>query len=139
MVRSAVLAELRARGRWLLVFDDAEDPAEVAAWLPGGSGHVLITSREAGWAELAAPVEVDVLARCESVAILQSRVTGLCGADADELASELGDLPLAIAQAAGFMAETGMAADQYLGLLRTRAGQLLAQGVPGSYPRSLAD
>jgi len=36
------------------------------------------------------------------------------------------------------MAETGMRAGEYLGLLRIRAGQLLAQGVPGSYPRSLA-
>ena len=44
VVRAVVLAELRALGRWLLVFDNAEDPAEVAAWLPGGSGHVLITS-----------------------------------------------------------------------------------------------
>ena len=31
-----------------------------------------------------------------------------------------------------------MAAAEYLGLLRTRAGQLLDQGAPGSYPRSLA-
>ena len=107
-------------------------------WLPGGGGHVLITSRERGWDEIAAPVEVDVLARPESVAILQARVPGLGEADADRLAAELGDLPLAIAQAAGFMAETGMAAEQYLELLRTRAGQLLAQGAPGSYPRSLA-
>ena len=37
-VRALVLAELRTRGRWLLVFDNAEDPAEVAAWLPGGAG-----------------------------------------------------------------------------------------------------
>ena len=36
------------------------------------------------------------------------------------------------------MAETGIPAAEYLGLLRTRAGQLLAQGAPGSYPRSLA-
>ena len=43
-------------------------------WLPGGGGHVLITSRERGWAEIAAPVEVDVLARAESVAILRDRV-----------------------------------------------------------------
>src|SRR5262249_44730419 len=42
-VRAAVLAELRHRGQWLLVFDNAEDPADVAPWLPGGSGHVLIT------------------------------------------------------------------------------------------------
>jgi hypothetical protein len=57
---------------------------------------------------------VDVLARAESVAILQTRVTVLSGADADRLAAELGDLPLAIAQAAGFMADTGMAADEFL-------------------------
>ena len=137
-VRAAVLAELRHRGRWLLVFDNAEDPADVAPWLPGGGGHVLITSRQRGWDEVAAPVEVDVLARAESVAILQGRMTGLNAADADRLAAELGDLPLAIAQAAGFMADTGMAADEFLVLLRTRAGQLLAQGVPGFYPRSLA-
>ena len=136
--RAAVLAELRHRGRWLLVFDNAEDPADVAPWLPGGGGHVLITSRQRGWDEVAAPVEIDVLARAESVAILQTRVTGLSGADADKLAAELGDLPLAIAQAAGFMAGTGMAADEFLILLATRAGQLLAQGTPGSYPRSLA-
>ena len=46
-----------------------------------------------------------MLARAESVAILLARVPGLTGADADRLAAELGDLPLAIAQAAGFMAE----------------------------------
>jgi transcriptional regulator with XRE-family HTH domain len=137
-VRAAVLAELRHRGRWLLVFDNAEDPADVAPWLPGGGGHVLVTSRRRGWDEVAAPVEVDVLARAESVAILLTRVTMLSGADADRLAAELGDLPLAIAQAAGFMADTGMTADEFLALLRTRAGQLLAQGTPGSYPRSLA-
>jgi len=137
-VQAAVLAELRQRGRWLLVFDNAENPADVTPWLPGGGGHVLITSRERGWAEVAAPVEVDVLARAESVALLQARVTGLDAADADRLAAELGDLPLAIAQAAGFMAETGMGAAEYLGLLRIRAAQLLAQGVPLSYPRSLA-
>jgi transcriptional regulator with XRE-family HTH domain len=137
-VRAAVLAELRHRGRWLLIFDNAEDPADVAPWLPGGGGHVLITSRQRGWDEVAAPVEIDVLARAESVAILQTRVTELSMADAEKLAAELGDLPLAIAQAAGFMADTGMAADEYLVLLRTRAGQLLAQGTPGSYPRSLA-
>jgi transcriptional regulator with XRE-family HTH domain len=136
-VRAAVLAELRHLGRWLLVFDNAEDPADVAPWLPGG-GHVLITSRRRGWDEVAAPVEVDVLARAESVEILQARVAVLSETDADKLAAELGDLPLAIAQAAGFMADTGMTADEFLVLLRTRAGQLLDQGAPGSYPRSLA-
>ena len=137
-VRSTVLAELRSRSRWLLVFDNAETPADITGWLPGGSGHVLITSRERCWDEIAAPVEVDVMARPESVAILQTRVAGLRELDADRLAAHLGDLPLAIVQAAGFMAETGMAAAQYLSLLHTRAGQLLQHGTPESYPRSLA-
>ena len=137
-MRAAVLAELRQRDRWLLIFDNARGPADVAPWLPGGGGHVLITSRERGWDEVATPVEVDVLTRAESIEMLRRRVPGLTETDADRLAAELGDLPLAIAQAAGFIADTGTPASQYLGLLRTRAGQLLDRGVPGSYPRSLA-
>jgi len=138
VVRAEVLGELDQRDRWLLVFDNAEDPADVRPWLPGGAGHVLITSREHRWAEIAVPVEVDVLARAESVAILRDRVAGLGEADAARLAAELGDLPLAVAQAAGFIAETGMTAGEYLGLLGSRAGQLPAQGETGSYPWSLA-
>ncbi len=138
-VRATVLADLHRRRRWLLVFDNAENPADVKPWLPGGTGHVLITSRARAWAEVAAPVEVDVLARAESVALLQNRVAGLGAADAGRLAGRLGDLPLPVAQAAGFMAEAGLPAAQYMDLLETQAGQLLDQAVPGlSYPRSLA-
>jgi transcriptional regulator with XRE-family HTH domain len=136
--RAAVLAELRQRDRWLLIFDNAQAPADVAPWLPGDGGHVLITSRERGWDEVATPVEVDVLTRAESIEMLRRRVPELTKAGADQLAAELGDLPLAITQAAGFMADTGTPASQYLGLLQTRAGQLLDRGTPGSYPRSLA-
>ena len=102
--RRAVLGELRGRERWLLVFDNAEIPGDVAGWLPGGTGHVLITSRTGGWEELAVPVEVDVMDRGESVALLRRRVPGLDEADADIVADAVGDLPLAVAQAAGYMA-----------------------------------
>jgi transcriptional regulator with XRE-family HTH domain/tetratricopeptide (TPR) repeat protein len=136
--RAAVLAELRQRGRWLLIFDNAETLADVTPWLPGGGGHVLITSRERGWDEVATPVEIDVLTRAESIEMLQRRLPGLTETDADRLATELGDLPLAIAQAAGFIADTGTPASQYLGMLQTRAGQLLDAGAPGTYPQSLA-
>ncbi len=137
-VRGAVLAALRSAGRWLLVFDNAERPEDVLAWLPGGSGHVLITSREHRWSEVAVPVEVDVLARVESVALLRARVTGLSAADASRLADELGDLPLAVAQAAGYLPGSGLSGPAYLELLRTRAAELLDLGRPTSYPRSLA-
>jgi Tetratricopeptide repeat len=138
-VRTAVLSELHSRDRWLLVFDNAANPADIAGWLPGGSGHVVITSRERNWADLAAPVDVDVVDRPEAIGILRTRVTALSDSDADRLAGQLGDLPLALAQAAGFMAETGMPAVQYLELLQTQAGQLLSQALPrSSYPQSLS-
>jgi transcriptional regulator with XRE-family HTH domain len=133
----AAVAELRRRDRWLLVFDNAEKPEDVAGWLPGGTGHVLITSRTRGWAEIAVPVEVDVLARTDSVAILRDRVSGLPAEDADRLAEALGDLPLALVQAAAFMAETGMTEREYTSLLTARATAILDQGRPTSYPRSL--
>jgi transcriptional regulator with XRE-family HTH domain len=137
-VRAAVLAELRRHGRWLLIFDNAAVPAEVMPWLPGDGGHVLITSRHSGWDDVATPIELDVLTRAESIEMLQHRAPGLTTAGAAGLAAALGDLPLAIAQASGFMASTGTSASQYLGLLQTQAGQLLDLAVPGSYPRSLA-
>ena len=138
-VRAAVLAELRQRGRWLLIFDNAEAPADVAPWLPGDGGHVLITSRERGWDEVAAPVGVDVLTRAESIEMLQRRVPGLTETDADRLAAELGDLPLAIAQAAGFMAETGTAGGSVPGPAADPGRAAAGPGRAGSsYPGSLA-
>jgi hypothetical protein len=139
-MRVAVLTELRERERWLLVFDNAENPGDIAEWLPGRSGHVLITSRAPGseWAEMAVPVQVDVLARRESVALLTGRVTGLAAADAARVAAALGDLPLALVQAAGYMTRTGTTAGEYLELLADQARQLLDVGQPWSYPQSLA-
>ena len=99
-VWAAVLAELHHRGRWLLVFDNAERTADVRPWLPSGAGHVLITSRERAWAEVAVPVEVDVLARAESAAILQGRVSWLGASDADRLAAELDGGPAGTADPA---------------------------------------
>ena len=47
------LARLRAalaeRDRWLVVFDNAEDPRDLAEFLPEGPGHVVITSRNPAW------------------------------------------------------------------------------------------
>jgi tetratricopeptide (TPR) repeat protein len=135
--QAAVLAELRQTDRWLLVFDNVTSPGDVAGVLPSGAGHVLITSRARGWAEVAVPVEIDVLARAESVAILVNRVPGLGEPEAGRVAEALGDLPLAVAQAAGYMAATGMSAAEYLDLLAARAAQILDQGRSAAYGRSL--
>ena len=136
--RQTVLSELRRRDRWLLVFDNAENPKDLRSWLPGGNGHVLITSRTRQWAEVAATVEIDVLSRSESVTILRDRVSWLDDTDANRVAEAMGDLPLGVVQAACYMADTATPAAEYLGLLETRAGQVMDQGRPSSYPQSLA-
>jgi DNA-binding SARP family transcriptional activator len=134
----AVRKYLRCHSRWLLVLDNAESPGELRAWLPAGPGHTLITSRSPSWGELAARVEVDVLPRPESVELIHVSRLGIGAAEADRLAGALGDLPLALAQAGRFLAETGMPVERYLDLLDTRAGELLDQSPPQSHPHSLA-
>ncbi|MEU7983149.1 FxSxx-COOH system tetratricopeptide repeat protein [Micromonospora sp. NPDC049081] len=133
-----VKSHLRGRDRWLLVFDNAESPDDISQWLPGGPGHVIITSRHHRWTQLAAAVEVDVLTRAESVLLLTAHHPMLNSDQADELAEALGDLPLALVQAASFLAETGMSIQEYRQALTEQAGEVLSEGRPISYPRSLA-
>src|SRR4051812_45028368 len=123
-----LLAELRGRDRWLLVFDNAERPADIADYQPGGAGHALITSRSPGWGALGGRLEVDVLARAETVALLQARIPALDEELADKLAAELGDLPLAAAQAAGYLEQTDLPAADYLRRFREHRATLLARG-----------
>jgi hypothetical protein len=47
-MQRAVLAVLREADAALLVFDNADYPEILACWLPGGRGHVLITTRTRG-------------------------------------------------------------------------------------------
>jgi len=106
-------------GRWLLIFDNAEDPADLQPFLPTGSGHIMITSRNHAWVRHAQPVEVDVFTREESVAHLQRHVPRLKSENAVRVALALGDLPLAIEQAGAWLAESGMSTDLYLEQLAT--------------------
>jgi len=133
-----LLGVLREWNRWLLIFDNAEDPGALARYLPGGGGHVVITSRNPGWHELAALVEVGVFDRSESVALLRRRAPELTDEQAVRVAEELGDLPLALAQAGAHLADTATSVEDYLMLLAGRTTELLAQGAPVSYPVSLA-
>jgi TIR domain-containing protein/tetratricopeptide repeat protein len=127
-----LLAELRGRGRWLLVFDNAERAADIADHRPGGPGHVLVTSRSPAWGALGGRLEVDVLTRAESIALLRARIPGMSEELAGKLAAELGDLPLAAGQAAGYLEQTDLPAADYLRRFRTRRTALLARGeVPG--------
>jgi tetratricopeptide (TPR) repeat protein len=122
---------LRQRDRWLLVYDNAERPDRLADLLPpGGGGHVLVTSRWSAWGSQATPLEVSVLAREESTAFLTRRTGTDDQAAFDELAELLGDLPLALEEAAAYLEETRVSLDEYLGLVRDRSRELFGLDQP---------
>ncbi|MGH3776599.1 MAG: FxSxx-COOH system tetratricopeptide repeat protein [Pseudonocardiaceae bacterium] len=132
------LREGRPYRRWLLVFDNADDPDQLRDLIPHGPGHVLLTSRNQAWARHASAVEVGVFDRAESVAFLRARVTGLTDADADRVAEKLGDLPLAIEEAGAWLAATAMSVERYMELLDTQLAQVLDEGRPTDYPTTAA-
>ena len=120
-------------GRWLLVFDNADRPEDVRPFFPAGNGHILVTSRNSQWTGVARAVEVDVFERLESRELLQRRNADLGDVDADRLAEVLGDLPLAVEQAAAWRAETGMATEEYLRLFEDKRTELLESRPPADY------
>jgi tetratricopeptide (TPR) repeat protein len=133
-----LLGALRQRERWLLVFDNAEDPPALSRFLPGGPGHVIITSRNPDWRGIGVGFGVAEFTRAESIQLLQSRLPELTEAEADQVAAALGDLPLAVDQAAALLAHTGMDVDSYLTLLAERTEHLLAHGRAGGSSVSTA-
>ncbi|WP_422771065.1 FxSxx-COOH system tetratricopeptide repeat protein [Plantactinospora sp. WMMC1484] len=119
--------------RWLIVLDNAEDPAELRDILPQGPGHTLVTTRNQAWAEKAKTVEVGVFSRMESTAFLRRRANHLSESEASVVARRLGDLPLAIEQAGAWLATTGEPVEQYLERLERQLPQMLSEELPPDY------
>jgi tetratricopeptide (TPR) repeat protein len=124
--------------RWLLVFDNADQPEQIDDFIPHGPGDVLITSRNHGWKFVINTVPMDVFTRPESTEFLLKRAPkGLTETDAKRLAEKLGDLPLALEQAGALLSETGMPADEYLRLIDGHARAVMAEGKSPDYPLSM--
>ncbi|MEO3810176.1 FxSxx-COOH system tetratricopeptide repeat protein [Sphaerisporangium sp. B11E5] len=122
---------------WLLVFDNAEQPETLQDFLPHGEGRVLVTSRHERWGEVASTLEVGVFEREDSVELLQQRVPGITRADAVLVAAEMGDLPLAIVQAAAYLKKTGCPPEDYVQMVRSCTAMVM-DDPPVDYPVSLA-
>ncbi|MDQ1306988.1 MAG: hypothetical protein QG671_2820, partial [Actinomycetota bacterium] len=136
---SSVLDALRVGqpySRWLLIYDNAQAPEEMDTLLPVPAGHVLITSRNPEWSDRASLLEVDVFDRPESIALLQRRGSEIGDDEAGQLAEMLGDLPLALDQAAAWQAATATPAPELVTLLGERLLQLLVDR-PTGYPASV--
>lgn len=127
----------RPHSRWLIILDNADNPDAIRELLPQGAGHVLITSRNQLWTKHIPAVELGVFDRGESIRLLRDRMPGLSETEANQVADRLGDLPLAIEQAAAWLTLTAMPVNRYLGLLETSdVIRILSENQPPSYPRS---
>ncbi|MFC4071491.1 BTAD domain-containing putative transcriptional regulator [Actinoplanes subglobosus] len=136
--RIAVRRALADRTGWLLVLDNAADLGHLRSWLPDTrTGRVLITSRNADWEGYAKPLAVPVFADDESQRFLLAHVGG-DPASAAVLAGRLGNLPLALEQAAAFCRRTGDSLGTYLDLLDQRGRDMLARGRTGDYDGTVA-
>jgi TIR domain len=133
-LRGQVHEALRQVPGWLLVFDNADQVQDIRAWLPGGPlppgipGHMIVTTRRAGFGVLGQVLELDVIDRAAAVTLLRTRVPQLTDEEGGEIAEELGRLPLALEQAAAYLDLTGMPPGGYLNLLRQRARDLYPGG-----------
>ncbi|MET7621556.1 FxSxx-COOH system tetratricopeptide repeat protein [Streptomyces sp. NPDC005408] len=111
--------------RWLLILDNADGAGSLTDFLAGGrSGHVLVTSqRSEGWSRYAETIEVGVFSRPESISHLRRRLPDFGPEEANLVADALGDLPIAVEQAAAGIKQTGLSAREYIKLLqRSTAG-----------------
>ena len=68
-----VVAELNRHPGCLLIFDNAEHPQDIIGYLPATSAQVLVTSRHPAWGALGGRLEIDVMARAETVDLLRAR------------------------------------------------------------------
>jgi tetratricopeptide (TPR) repeat protein len=134
-----VFDALGQRDRWLLIYDNAQQPADLAGLRPpAGGGHILVTSRNPAWGGVAATIRVDVLPRDEAVGFLVQRTGSDNQAVLEALAEVLGDLPLALEQAAAYLEETTTTPAEYLELLSDRAGELFGLGRPTGSEQTIA-
>jgi tetratricopeptide (TPR) repeat protein len=135
----AIREYLEHDSRWLLVFDNAPEPGAIAPFVPrAAAGHVVITSRHQDWSRTARVRELGTLEEADAAGLLNRSSGDADQAAATMLAGELGGLPLALAQAAGYMSATGRSIASYLDLYRSRRASILgrARGTQ-EYPDTL--
>ncbi|MEA2604103.1 MAG: hypothetical protein QOF89_5095 [Acidobacteriota bacterium] len=147
---ASVLSWLREHDRWLLILDniDSEEAAEaVRKVLPQlQGGQVLITSRRRNWPPGIRKQPLDELSLEEATAFLLQRTEGLRTSTQDDpeharrLAEILDGLPLALEQAAAYVAHHQMKLSKYLEVWEKERENVLDWRDKDQigYPRSVA-
>ena len=127
-------------GDRLIVFDNVEDFDDLTGLVPHGQGlRVLVTTTVASPGDSAGRlIAVGTFTRPQSVDFIRER-TGLEEAGAARLAEALGDLPVALAQAAATIKLNGYATiDEYLADLRKyRLEEVVDRASGEAYPSAV--
>ncbi len=144
----AVKHWLEHSGKWLLIFDNADEPELLKAYYPRTPrGHILLTSRAQLFDTLgiARPLALEKMDPEEALDFLFKR-TARAQSDpaeknaAEQLAAELGYLPLALEQAAAYIVAKTARFQDYLASYQRQRLALLNKAQPktGEYPASVA-
>jgi hypothetical protein len=144
----AVKHWLEHTGEWLLIFDNADTPELLKAYYPRTPrGHVLLTSRAQLFDTLgiARPLALEQMQPDEALSFLFKRTERAQSEQAEQqaaaqLAAELGYLPLALEQAAAYLAAKRARFQDYLTSYQRQHLALLNKAQPrtGDYPASVA-
>lgn len=120
---------------WLLILDDAATPEIAAPYLQHSArGHILVTSRDGAWKSLSDPIHVGPWSREESLQFLARRAPSAARDPAiRNIADYLGDFPIALDQAAAYMAASALTPAAYLHVLTSAEADspLSAAPAPG--------
>ncbi|WP_459546589.1 FxSxx-COOH system tetratricopeptide repeat protein [Nocardia sp. X0981] len=122
----------------LLVLDNATDPDRIGALLPtGGRTRILVTSVDRSFGALGEVVDISCFTRPEAVHYL-AEATGLGEDGADQVAADLGDLPLALSAATATITGRRLGYGEY-GLLlhESPLPTVLRRRAGHDYPRSV--
>lgn len=127
-VARLVVATLEARPGWLLVLDDVRNTHDLLGLVPSQGGHVLITSANAGWSGLGATVAMPPLSPTQARDLIATAAPTIGDADAAALADLCDFVPIAVAQATSYVAQTGAPPEAFLALLRSHRAELMDRG-----------
>jgi tetratricopeptide (TPR) repeat protein len=117
--------------KWLLVFDNVEAQEKVEKHFPKkGHGHILITSQNPDWREIAQDSHVKPFTPEEIREYCEKRLKLKDMAVADKLGALLGGLPLAMEQASAYMSRRGTPVEIYIQLFEAQQKELWQHETP---------
>ena len=120
----------------LVIFDNVEDINDLRGLVPTGDGLrvVATTTNNTGWDSQGwGTIMVGVFDREKSINYLLNATSSTDHKAADTLAHRLGDLPLALAQAAATAHNGDLSLGRYLDRLDTYGSERVIRPVPGDY------